>query len=223
MCTTIDVQGQPALVYGADADSASVSYTAMAISMKPEVHCLKPNTCSPNSSLPILIYRSVLPSPNTEESTTSLLTSHSWRKDGTWGHIAYRHFHPNVHECYGVFSGHSRLLLGQGENDVNGGLEIDVKTGDVIILPAGTAHVCLKSSTSEDTDGEYRYIGVYPENGPHWRSEMGRKPLEETRLDEEVSKVKSPEQDPVYGTEGPLMKLWESKENRTLREKEKRT
>ena len=183
----------------------------MSASTEPEVHYLKPNTCSPNSSLPVLIYRCVLPSPTTEESTTTLLTSHNWRKDGTWGHIDYRHFHPNVHECYGVVSGHSRLLLGQGQGDTDGGLEIEVKTGDVIILPAGTAHVCLQSSTSKDTDGEYRYIGVYPENGPHWRSEMGRRPLEETKLDVEVSEVKLPEQDPVYGSDGPLMKLWTGK------------
>jgi len=126
---------------------------------QPETHLLKPTSCSPNNStLPILIYRGVLPSPPSEDATTAQLTKHKWRKDGTWGHIAYRHFHPNVHECYGVFSGNSTLLLGQGQGDNDGGIEVKVETGDVIVLPAGTAHACLESSA----DPAYRYIGVYP-------------------------------------------------------------
>lgn len=130
---------------------------------QPETHFLKPNTCAPNNpNLPVLVYRGVLPNPPSEDSTTEHLTRNGWRKDGTWGHISYRHFHPNVHECYGVFSGHSKLLLGRGQGDEDGGIEVDVKTGDVIVLPAGTAHVCLESSE----DPAYRYIGVYPAVSP---------------------------------------------------------
>lgn len=140
----------------------------MATPVQPETYHLSPTLHAPNSRLPILIYRSVLPASPDEDSVTEFLTSNKWRKLGTWGHITYRHFHPNVHECYGVFSGHSRLLLGCGqgddrENQEGVGLEIDVQRGDVIVLPAGTGHACLVSSTKEDEDGEYRYIGVYPE------------------------------------------------------------
>lgn len=129
------------------------------MSTPPETYYIKPNTCAPNSKLPILIYRSVLPSPASEESTTSFLTSHGWRKLGTWGHIPTRHFHPNVHECYGIFQGSSRLFLGCGQGDEEGGIEVAVNEGDVIVLPAGTAHSCLESSQ----EPKYRYIGVYPE------------------------------------------------------------
>lgn len=64
------------------------------------------------------------------------------------------------------------MLLGCGHGDTHEsgedatesvGMEIDVKTGDVVVLPAGTGHACLESSTSDDVDGEYRYIGVYPQ------------------------------------------------------------
>lgn len=73
---------------------------------------------------------------------------------GTWGHIDIRHFHPNSHECYGIFRGTSTLLVGQIE--AGHGAKIDVAAGDVIVLPAGTAHSSLESSS------DYRYIGVYP-------------------------------------------------------------
>lgn len=54
----------------------------------------------------------------------------------------------------GIFQGHSTLLLGKIQNGE--GIQVDVYAGDVIVLPAGTAHSSLRSSD------DYRYIGVYP-------------------------------------------------------------
>jgi uncharacterized protein YjlB len=51
--------------------------------------------------------------------------------------------------------------VGCGTNDTGGGQEIDVRAGDVIVLPAGTGHCSLQSSR------DYRYIGVYPEVRGH--------------------------------------------------------
>lgn len=49
------------------------------------------------------------------------------------------------------------MLLGQISSTKGKGVEVNVKAGDVIVLPAGTAHSSLQSSP------DYRYIGVYPE------------------------------------------------------------
>jgi uncharacterized protein YjlB len=59
----------------------------------------------------------------------------------------------------GVFQGESTILVGCGTNDTEGGQQIDVHAGDVIVLPAGTGHCSLQST------GDYRYIGVYPKVG----------------------------------------------------------
>jgi uncharacterized protein YjlB len=56
-----------------------------------------------------------------------------------------------------VFRGESTLLIGCGHNDSDGGQEIELSAGDVIVLPAGTGHCNLQSSK------DYKYIGVYPE------------------------------------------------------------
>jgi uncharacterized protein YjlB len=151
------------------------------IVIEPETYFLKPNKHAPNNDLPILIYRDVLPLPLSEERTKGFLESHAWIRGGTWGHINIRHFHPNTHECYGksvirqfsevmgldnhidhnsasqgIFQGESTLLLGCGTNDNDGGQELEVRAGDVIVLPAGTAHCSVQSSK------DYEYIGVYP-------------------------------------------------------------
>lgn len=61
----------------------------------------------------------------------------------------------------GVFQGTSTLLLGAagGDLDPSTGVKVTLHAGDVLVLPAGTAH----SSVDADNSPEYRYVGVYPE------------------------------------------------------------
>jgi uncharacterized protein YjlB len=75
----------------------------------PETHLIPPNKHSPNSIFPVLIYRDVLPLPLSKDKTTSFLEANEWVKQGVWGHIPARHFHPNTHECYGNYQ---LLVLG---------------------------------------------------------------------------------------------------------------
>lgn len=56
----------------------------------------------------------------------------------------------------GAFSGKSTMLIGCGTSDTSGGTKIELEAGDVIVLPAGTAHCNLESTE------DYKYIGVYP-------------------------------------------------------------
>ncbi|OQV03453.1 hypothetical protein CLAIMM_08496 [Cladophialophora immunda] len=168
----------------------------------PEIHHLEPNVYAPNSRLPVLIYRDALPLPLTESTATAFLESHGWEKRGVWGHIPVRHFHPNSHECYGIFQGSSTLLLGCGSSDTSGGLNVEVHAGDVIVLPAGTAHCSVESSL------DYRYVGVYPKDCPRWRNELGKESINVDALRNEILAVAMPTQDPVTGPQGPLMRLW---------------
>lgn len=56
-----------------------------------------------------------------------------------------------------ILQGSSKLALGRERLGTTGGAEIDVRAGDVIVVPAGVSHRSLSE------DGGYRYIGVYPE------------------------------------------------------------
>ena len=46
----------------------------------PDQFFLQPTAHSPNSPLPILLYRDVLPAPYSEESTTQFLEANDWEK-----------------------------------------------------------------------------------------------------------------------------------------------
>jgi uncharacterized protein YjlB len=104
----------------------------------------------PNSRLPVLVYRSALPLNPTPESTCATVEPNGWLKGGVFKHYPAHHFHSVTHECYAVFKGHSRLLLGRGPLDPVDGEEVlvDLRMGDAIVLPAGVAHCSMNTFSS---------------------------------------------------------------------------
>ncbi|KAH8592342.1 hypothetical protein B0O99DRAFT_630326 [Bisporella sp. PMI_857] len=181
--------------------------------LEPETYYIEPTEYAPNNPMPVLVYRAVLPKPITEENASTFLEANNWEKRGTWGSIEIRHFHPNSHECYGIFRGTSTLLIGQGKLDARGGKRITVTAGDVIVLPAGTGH-----SSVESTE-DYRYVGVYPKGCPRWRNMYGDRPVRELGLRAEIEAVEVPTHDPVSGVDGPLPRLWNGSRNAKVRAK----
>ncbi|KAH8655440.1 hypothetical protein BX600DRAFT_469651 [Xylariales sp. PMI_506] len=182
----------------------------------PEQHYAKRTPFCPNNPLPVLVYRGVLP-VHDEASVSEALQRHGWVKKGCWGTITTRHFHPNTHECYGIFQGSSELVFGQGgADDPEAGVKCRVQAGDVVVVPAGVAHASVspEDHSPDPVTGEkpprYRYIGVYPGDAPHWRNEFGKTPL---RVDDdlfaEVAAVPIPS-DPVHGAGGPLPEIWKA-------------
>lgn len=124
---------------------------------KPEQHFVPKSTKHvPNSLLPVLIYRSCLPPSPTPSTVCSTIEPNNWLKGGVFKHYPAHHFHSVTHECYAVFRGSSKLLLGRGPLDEEGGVEVVVREGDAIVLPAGVAHCSIESSEN------YEYVGLYP-------------------------------------------------------------
>ena len=111
----------------------------------PEQYYFTPTPHVPNSCLPVLIYRHVLPPSPTAASTREALEQNEWLQGGVFKTYRAHHFHSLTHECYAVFNGRSRLLLGRGPLDSvsEGGVEVDMNTGDVIVLPVRTASAPL--------------------------------------------------------------------------------
>jgi len=123
----------------------------------PEAYHLSPTKHVPNSALPVLVYRSVLPRPYSETSAVEALEKNEWLHGGTFKHFPAHHFHSISHECYAIYKGSTRFLFGKGPLDADvDGIQVDLQAGDVIVDPAGVAHCNLESSA------DFEYIGVYP-------------------------------------------------------------
>jgi uncharacterized protein YjlB len=145
----------------------------------------------PNSRLPVVLYPQAITPDNRNPCAAfeERFRANGW--GGSWrnGIFDYHHYHAEAHEVLGCARGWVRVMLG-GPN----GREVDLRTGDVVLLPAGTAHRNLQHST------DYRIVGAYP---PGQRPDMKYGGQEEhERAREAIRRVPLPERDPVIGGHG---------------------
>lgn len=119
----------------------------------------------PNNIRPFLVYQGAMKlDPKQPEATIeNLFEANGW--GGTWrnGVYDYLHYHATVHEVLGVARGSARVRFG-GDH----GQELEIRAGDVAILPAGTGHQCIKASS------DFCVIGAYPREAK-WRSRAQRR------------------------------------------------
>ncbi|OIK09771.1 cupin domain-containing protein [Bacillus sp. MUM 13] len=144
-------------------------------------------------SLPVLIYPGVL--RDKAGQTESIFNRNNWGNSWQNGVFDYHHYHSNAHEVLGVMKGSATLMLG-GEN----GKQIEVREGDVLVLPAGTGHKRLDASST------FKVAGAYP-GGMDYTTKTG-KSSERPHVLKEIQNVPLPDNDPVFGKDGPLMDHW---------------
>ena len=108
-----------------------------------------PTPYVPNSPYPVLVYRSFLRalSPPNPSSICASIEPNNWIKGGVFKHYPAHHFHSVTHECYAVFGGRSKLLLGRGPLEMmeEGRVVVELRVGDAIVLPAGVAHCSMNA------------------------------------------------------------------------------
>jgi uncharacterized protein YjlB len=101
-----------------------------------------------------------------------------------------------IHEAMGVARGRARVKFG-GKT----GREVEIGQGDVAVLPAGTGHQCLWASP------DLVVVGAYPKSGRYDLCRGSRH--EHSRALETIPQVPLPDSDPVFGKQGPLLRLWQ--------------
>jgi uncharacterized protein YjlB len=151
----------------------------------------------PNNPLPFLLYRGAI---DVADGAADAI-ERTFARNG-WGHGMWRdgiypfpHYHSMVHEVLGIARGRARVRFGGARGE-----ELEVAGGDVAVLPAGTGHQRL-SATSD-----LLVIGAYP---PRGRYDLCRgTAAEHARALTTIPQVPLPETDPLFGTGGPLTKLW---------------
>ncbi len=158
----------------------------------PETYSFQDDGGIPNSPLPVLVYRGVGGASRGAGACEELFAANGWL--GAWrdGIFPFHHFHSTAHEVLGIVSGRVMVMLGGP-----GGREFQVRTGDVLVLPAGTGHRYLGSS------GDLLVVGAYPD-GMRWDIRRGD-PAEHNEAVANIRAVPLPRADPVGG---PLVELW---------------
>jgi uncharacterized protein YjlB len=150
-----------------------------------------------NSLLPVLVYKGALYLHPTEpaDAIKEIFAGHGWTNAWQDGIYDYDHYHSTTHEVLGVFCGRADVQLGGPE-----GTCVELVRGDVVIIPAGVAHKCLRSSP------DFLVVGAYPD-GRQYDMNYG-KAEERSTAQRNIEQVPLPERDPVYGTDGPLITKW---------------
>jgi uncharacterized protein YjlB len=153
-----------------------------------------------NPRLPLLVYPGPLPEigPRPAAAFEARFRANRWGSSWRNGIYDVHHYHSTAHEVLGVCGGSARVVFG-GE----GGVVLEVRAGDVVVIPAGVAHRNLGEARG------FAVVGAYPE-GQRWDMNTGR-PGERPAADDRIARVPLPAADPVFGVNGPLMALWRVK------------
>ncbi len=170
-----------------------------ATKVRPNTHSFADDGRIPNNpDLPFVLYRGGIDlagSPDPEKLIEKTFADNGWGNMWRNGISPYVHYHSMIHEALAIARGYATVRFG-GEH----GEDIAVAPGDVVILPAGTGHQCLKQSR------ELVVIGAYPPTGKYNLCRGSK--AEHSRALASIRKVPQPAADPVFGDQGPLLALW---------------
>ncbi len=161
-------------------------------------HILPDDGVFPNHALlPLLVYREAIRMPDGQGTAAikEILETNGWTDAWVDGIYDYHHYHSTAHEVLVISNGTARVQFGGP-----GGVTVAVEEGDVVIIPAGVAHKKI-----EDADG-FTCVGAYPD-GQQYDINYGKQD-ERPRADENIKRLPLPENDPIYGKDGPLIKNW---------------
>ncbi|MCE7029064.1 cupin domain-containing protein [Jiella avicenniae] len=157
---------------------------------------LSPTDTIPNGPLPLLVLPGAIAADETEpDAVMARLEANGWQ--GTWVYTVfdYWHYHVEGHEVLACVSGEATVGFG-GE----GGAEIAMKPGDVVIIPAGVGHKRLSG------DAGFQVVGAYPpgQNGAVTRAgDMAIDAAERA-----IARLSLPDRDPVSGEAPGAIAAW---------------
>ncbi|MEC6748030.1 cupin domain-containing protein [Marinilactibacillus sp. XAAS-LB27] len=164
---------------------------------------LEENKPYPNNGLPVLVYpegfKDLVNQNHPAQAVIDQLAEHQYTNAWVNGIFDYHHFHSNTHEVLVCLSGEATVQLGGLSSKT-----ITFTQGDVILLPAGTAHKRLKASK------DFSIVGAYP-NGKEFDTYKEKDVQSEEqfwKIKREVKKVDLPQRDPVQGKNGAVQKYW---------------
>jgi uncharacterized protein YjlB len=148
-----------------------------------------------NIRFPALVYQHAFPAELADltDAMEQRFAQHGWPPAWRNGIYDFHHYHSQGHEVLGIAKGSAELVLG-GE----GGRDLDVSAGDVLLLPAGTGHRRLRASS------DFLVVGAYP------RGQSGDilRDAPTAAIRAAIAGLARPPSDPVFGRDGPMQEHW---------------
>jgi uncharacterized protein YjlB len=152
-----------------------------------ELLLLREDAAIPNNPrLPVVLHRGAV-AAGAPEAAEALFRRHGWAPAWRGGIFDWHHYHSNAHEALAIVAGQVRVQLGG-----DGGVAVDLRAGDVAVLPAGTGHRNL--GASEDL----LVVGAYPEDSAP-PDQLHGAPGEAARARHAIVATPDPATDPVTG------------------------
>ena len=170
--------------------------------VKPEEHRFRDDGETPNNqNFPFLIYRQVVVLDGTHDPAAifeELFAKNGWGKSWRNGIYDFLHFHTHTHEVLGIARGSAHVQFGGKDGPI-----VVVEAGDVIVHPAGTGHERIGPPDN------LLVVGAYPlgAGGGHC-DEPEPDEMSHQEAVQAIEAVPAPDSDPIYGDEGPLVRLW---------------
>ena len=150
-----------------------------------------------NPQLPLLVYPGAVAVSGADPAAAfeEIFAANGW--SGSWrnGIYPFPHYHSTAHEVLGIARGEAKVRFGGAT-----GVVLDVRAGDVVVIPTGVGHQNLGAS------GDLLVVGAYP-GGAGFDLCRGRAD-ERPRVLDTIRQVALPAADPVYGRAGPLLARW---------------
>lgn len=154
----------------------------------------------PNNTLAVLYYENALnerlESGYSSEDVVEFFENNGYENGWINGIKDQHHFHSNAHEALAVTKGEVTVQLGGPNTDI-----ITLRKGDVVLLPAGTAHKRL------DGTENFEVVGAYPANGENLDMQYGDASDYEA-IKENIENVGIPRTDPVTGSPADMERYW---------------
>lgn len=169
---------------------------------KTEEHTFRDDGETPNNqNFPFLVYRQAVVLDGKHDPAAifeMLFAKNGWGKSWRDGIYDFLHFHTHTHEVLGVARGNARVQFGGKHGPILG-----ITAGDVIVQPAGTGHHRMEKSD------DLLVVGAYPlGEGSGTYNEPQPKDVSPEEARKAIAAVPSPQTDPVYGGDGPVIRLW---------------
>ncbi len=158
---------------------------------------LSPTETIPNSPLPLIVVRNAIPAAEaaSADAVMARFERNGWQ--GTWVYTVfdYWHYHVEGHEVLACVAGEASVGFG-GE----GGAEIAMGPGDMVIIPAGVGHKRLSGGS------DFQVVGAYPpgQNGAITKA-GGMAVAEAVRR---IAGLPLPERDPATGETPGAISAW---------------